>query len=84
MGENRTFLINDSAMIGLPEKEVDSMISEIRGNHSVGKTRLVGEIEIPLTKSEVNRWYLLYRPKENIIWVYESKSKKLFKYAGFN
>ena len=84
LGENRTHLMTGSALLGLTEPQVQEMVSGVASDGSVGETNLVGKIEIPLSKGEVNRWHLLYRPNENFIWIYESKSKKLFKYAGFD
>lgn len=76
---------NRSALLGLSENEVQSAVQKIKaGGNKTGLTRELAEINIPVSKSEGNRWYLLYRPDENIIWIYESGAKKLFKYAGFN
>ncbi len=73
-----------SALLGLQESEVQSAVDRIKaGGNTVGQTRQLADIKIPVSKSEGNRWYLLYRPNENIIWIYESGAKKLFKYKGF-
>ncbi len=73
-----------SALLGLSESEVQRAVQRIKaGGNITGLTREVAKIKIPVSKSEGDRWYLLYRPKENIIWIYESGAKKLFKYKGF-
>jgi hypothetical protein len=53
-------------------------------NEVVGETSLVDEIKIPVDREPSDRWSVLYRPSENIIWIYESGTKKLFKYKGFD
>lgn len=82
-GDNRGFLMEKSALIGLRESEIDDRLDRLARSEAVGSTKLVGKIDLPIGKSEFHSWYLLYRPEENIIWIYEAKSKKLFKYKGF-
>lgn len=73
-----------SALLGLSESEVRKAAQEIKGGViAKGQTNELGEINIPVSNGEGNRWYLLYRPKENVIWIYESGVNKLFKYQGF-
>lgn len=81
---NVHFFGNRSALLGLSESEVQSAVQRIKaGGNTTGLTRELAKINIPVSRSEGNRWYLLYRPNENIIWIYESGAKKLFKYKGF-
>jgi hypothetical protein len=75
--------LNGSALLGLSEREIAEGLSNLQLTQQVGETQHIGRIEIPVSRNETNRWYLLYRPKENIIWIYESGTKKLFKYPGF-
>ncbi len=75
---------NRSALIGLSENDVQNAVERIKdGGSAKGLTQEIGEINIPVSKAIGNRWYLLYRPEENIIWIYESGARKLFKYRGF-
>jgi hypothetical protein len=82
--ENKVHLMRRSALLGLSESEVARMMADVAVDTPAGKTNQVAKIDIPLDAGQANRWYLLYRPHENIIWIYESKSKKLFKYKGFD
>lgn len=72
-----------SLIKGISTEEMERMFERCKEDQSVGDTRLLGRIDLPVTREESNRWYLLYRPEENIIWVYESGTRQLFKYAGF-
>lgn len=57
------------------------MYSNTQREQAVGRVRQVCDIRIPLDGRD--GWDLLYRPKENIIWVYEPNAKKLYKFKGF-
>lgn len=83
--KNLKHILGDNSKIkGISTNEVEDLFERAEESKNIiGKSRLVGDIKIPVSKTESNRWSLLYRPKENIIWVYESGSKKLFKYPGF-
>lgn len=72
-----------SRIKGLSAEEIGEMFEETEGSAVAGDTNLVGDIKLPVTRKETNRWFLLYRPEENAIWIYDSGAKKLFKYAGF-
>lgn len=83
---NLKHVLDDFSQIkGITTKEVEDLFKRAEQNENiVGKTRLIGDIKIPVSREESNRWSLLYRPKENVIWIYESGIKKLFKYPGFS
>lgn len=70
-----------STLIGLTDLEIKDMLKVCASSKSVGNTRHVGDIKIPLAGRD--GWDLLYRPKENIIWIYEPTGKRLYKYKGF-
>lgn len=74
---------NYSALLGLSESELSEYVERLKKEKTVGAVNQIGNIEIPVAKGGANRWYLLYRPKENVIWIYESGARKLFKYQGF-
>lgn len=82
--ENKVHLMRRSALLGLSEDEVKTMSAGVLEDDTVGMANHVGKIDIPLAGGDIDRWFLLYRPQENCIWIYESKSKKLFKYRGFS
>ena len=73
--------LNWSTLIGLTDLEIRDMLKVCESSNVVGDTRHVGDIKIPLAGRE--GWDLLYRPKENIIWIYEPEAKRLYKYQGF-
>lgn len=77
--------LDRSAIKGLTTEELENLFiqAEACDNNSIGFTNLIGTIDLPLPREVSNRWSMLYRPKENIIWIYDSGAKKLFKYAGF-
>lgn len=83
--KERTQIFGDHSLIkGLTAGEISKMMEIQVNTGKTGKIRQIGEISLPVSKAEGNRWYLLYRPNENVIRIYESGAKKLFKYQGFS
>ncbi len=78
---DKTRKLSWSTLLGLTDLEIKDMLKVCASSNAVGDTRHVGDIKIPLAGRE--GWDLLYRPKENIIWIYEPDAKKLYKYKGF-
>lgn len=78
-----------SQIAGISTEEMDFLYKREEQNKNFqGKTNLVGNIILPISYEERNKWSLLYRPKENVIWVYalgksDGGISKLFKYQGF-
>lgn len=82
--EDRVSLFLDSsALLGVSRADLKQATARLKSNSIVGDTHHFGRIQIPVSRGKVNRWYLLYRPFENVIWIYESGTKQLFKYCGF-
>ncbi len=77
--------LDRSAIKGLTTEELENLFKQAvsMSEDSFGATNLIGTINIPVPREKSNRWSMLYRPAENIVWIYDSGAKKLFKYAGF-
>lgn len=67
-----------SIIKGMSSDEAVDILS--RGVTRSGKTNFVGMIRIPNVQ---NRLWLLYRPGENIIYVYDDGDHRLFQFGGF-
>lgn len=81
--EKHAFL-DYSSIRGIGVQEVTKMFEKSM-NEDVpnGGTKLIGEIEIPVSEQDLNRWSLTYRAKENKIHIYESGTDQIFTYQGF-
>ncbi len=81
---HRRHILGDLSTIkGLTEKELKSMLDDYKTNPRQGATNLIGIIDLPVTKAEANRWSVVYRPKENLVRIFESGTRQLFTYRGF-
>ena len=78
------FFWDRSKLLGLSKEDLQRSVLQLTTNPHMGETNHIGDIRLPVSRGEANRWYLLYRPEENIIWIYESGTRKLFKYPGFD
>lgn len=73
-----------SRILGLSTKEVENMFFRAKKSlDCVGRAHLIGNIGIPGSVEQLDRWSLVYRPTENVIYIYVSGTKQLFRYQGF-
>ncbi len=73
-----------SIIKGITSAELQRMISESDSGSKVGLTYPSGLIQIPVERDRMNRWSLTYRPRDNVILIYESGTNQLFTYPGFD
>jgi hypothetical protein len=71
-----------SVIKGLTTEEMERMFDEAKKG-KVGRTNFLGKIIVPVPRSEIDRFSVLYRPNENVIRIFDTGSKQLFKFGGF-
>lgn len=69
---------------GITGSDLDSMIKKSSTNIKSGGINYLGKIDLKSLDAGMGRWYMLYRPTENVIRIYDQSSQKLFKFPGFN
>lgn len=76
-------LVDYSHIRGVSTAEMMEMFERGEEKETAGSTSFLGEIKLPGTLDEIGRMSLLYRPAENVVWIYSEGKKQLFKYPGF-
>lgn len=69
---------------GLTGVEINKMRKMSEKNPNVGVITHLGVINLKNFGAGQGRWSMLYRPKENVVRIYDDESKKLFKFPGFD